>query len=141
MKARYLLLSLALIGLGGCVSSAYQPATSSASEAKESSRPDWLPPDGDREHVELSKDQVEEIKNRIKSRLRDPESAQFGDSIYGTRLANSSGDPDAFCGSVNAKNAYGGYVGNTNFAVYENDIFMPKEGVSWEGIAVLRLCK
>lgn len=141
MKARFLFLSLALMGLAGCASSVYQPSTNSATETTASSRPDWLPPEGEREHVELSHDQVEQIKNEIKGQLRDPESAQFSDSIYGTRFADSSAEPDAFCGSVNAKNAYGGYVGHTNFAVYGNSVFMPEEAVSWEGIAVLRLCK
>jgi hypothetical protein len=50
---------------------------------------------------------VHEAKAAVISHLRDPDSAKFGD-VY----ANNKG---VVCGSVNAKNAYGGYVGFSAF--------------------------
>lgn len=41
--------------------------------------------------------------------LNDPESARFGDSFQSTR------DKSAWCGTVNAKNRMGGYVGATRY--------------------------
>lgn len=46
-------------------------------------------------------------QKRVAETLRDPESARFSDSA----LAASG----AVCGTVNAKNAYGGYAGKSRF--------------------------
>lgn len=57
------------------------------------------------------------IEAAIKSRLKDPDSARFEwPYAFGrTSAALSPNAPDGWftCGSVNAKNAYGGYAGKT----------------------------
>ena len=50
---------------------------------------------------------IEKAKRAIAGTLNDPYSAQFGEVFRG---AGAPGSP-IICGSVNAKNAYGGYVG------------------------------
>lgn len=50
-------------------------------------------------------------KQAVKSRLNDPDSAQFGDVVY----VKKQGGVAAACGSVNAKNKLGGYVGAKKF--------------------------
>ena len=49
-------------------------------------------------------------QEKIKARLRDPESARFTDVVVSRR----SGSP-VVCGYVNAKNGFGGYVGKEPF--------------------------
>lgn len=49
------------------------------------------------------------VETAIKNRLKDPESARFQHSPY---VSNGNG---AYCGFVNSKNSYGGYVGDTPF--------------------------
>ncbi|KHE04764.1 MULTISPECIES: hypothetical protein [Citrobacter] len=49
----------------------------------------------------------------VKETLKDPESAKF-ESFF-----HSSGENDGYvCGTVNAKNSYGGYTGKKKFYVY-----------------------
>jgi hypothetical protein len=55
----------------------------------------------------VASDDIEKAKRAIARTLKDPNSAQFGDVFRGT---GAPGHP-IICGSVNAKNAYGGYVG------------------------------
>lgn len=55
--------------------------------------------------------EVRLVETSVSRSLRDPESARF-EAI--TRLSGSNGRT-YFCGRVNAKNAYGGYVGFTQF--------------------------
>ncbi|WJR74941.1 hypothetical protein [Bradyrhizobium sp. NP1] len=52
-------------------------------------------------------DDIEKAKRAIAATLKDPYSAQFGEVFRG---AGVPGKP-IICGSVNAKNMYGGYVG------------------------------
>lgn len=53
---------------------------------------------------------VKEIaKKQITTMLRDPESAQFGDVFIGKN--------DVVCGTVNARNGFGGYTGMQPFTV------------------------
>jgi hypothetical protein len=53
-----------------------------------------------------------------KSRLVDPESAQFRSLKAASHDASESGQAfDTLCGEVNAKNRMGGYVGFTMFAI------------------------
>lgn len=62
---------------------------------------------------------MEEAKNAIKRRLKDPDSLQFRDSTpffktlynYGLGAAGSYEPLWAMCFEVNAKNSYGGYTG------------------------------
>lgn len=52
-----------------------------------------------------------ELRTQVLTRLRDPESARFGAFSRGIRLDSNNKRRDTVCGSVNAKNAYGGYTG------------------------------
>lgn len=49
------------------------------------------------------------VENAIRNRLKDPDSAKFKHSMY---VSNGEG---AYCGLVNSKNSYGGYVGDSPF--------------------------
>lgn len=55
------------------------------------------------------------VQAAVKRKLRDPESAQFGRmSVHGDR--KWAGSPvTVVCGSVNARNGFGGYVGSKDF--------------------------
>lgn len=63
-----------------------------------------------------------EIENRVdaqiavESQLRDPKSAQWGAIVV-----RDKGDATVVCGMVNAKNAFGGYVGERPF-IYEGGV-------------------
>jgi hypothetical protein len=46
----------------------------------------------------------------VKQQLRDPDSAEFGPQ-YWVASATGDSDVDYVCGTVNAKNGFGGYVG------------------------------
>lgn len=61
---------------------------------------------------------VEIAKSAVRNIMKDPESTRFGDGYQAYRLGN--GD-DVICGSVNAKNSYGGYVGYSPFYVRFRD--------------------
>lgn len=52
------------------------------------------------------------VKSTIKSSLKDPDSATFKDMKV---VTNSKGE-QSICGSYNAKNSYGGYVGYQEFS-------------------------
>jgi len=52
------------------------------------------------------------VKSTIKSSLKDPDSATFKDMKV---VTNSKGE-QSICGSYNAKNSYGGYVGYKGFS-------------------------
>lgn len=71
------------------------------------------------EPVQLTDKQVEMVKEGVKKTLKDPNSAMFG-SIYAVKNAEngSKGNSDKIiyvCGTVNAKNSFGGYTGQTPF--------------------------
>lgn len=59
-----------------------------------------------------------EARAAVRARLKDPNSAQFGDAIVTER---------AVCGSVNAKNGFGGYTGPQPFIVIGSVAFMPND--------------
>ena len=61
-----------------------------------------------------NKEMVDKSKQIIADRLKDPDSAKFTGMVFST----VGGGPWALCGSVNAKNSYGGYVGKKQFFVY-----------------------
>lgn len=51
----------------------------------------------------------------VKKKLKDPQSARFG-ALHRRTTPNVRGEPtDVICGTVNAKNGYGGYTGKTGF--------------------------
>lgn len=57
----------------------------------------------------------------IRQKLKDPDSAKFGKTIVKT-VPNAAGKPTTVvCGTVNAKNAFGGYVGERPFMVFAAD--------------------
>ncbi len=55
---------------------------------------------------------LDSAQAQVRSRLKDPASAQFADLRQGT--TRPSGTP-VVCGTVNAKNGFGGYTGPTRF--------------------------
>ncbi len=59
----------------------------------------------------------------VRKKLRDPESAMF--SEVDVRLENGS-----VCGRVNAKNGFGGYVGNEHFAFFQGNAAVGSEDPS-----------
>lgn len=52
-----------------------------------------------------------EVENKVKSLLKDPDSAQF------RKVKNT-------CGEVNAKNSFGGYTGYKRFLIYEGQVLI-----------------
>lgn len=48
-------------------------------------------------------------QSAVKARLKDPDSAEFGQTVYR--------EPGIVCGYVNAKNSFGGYTGEKGFIV------------------------
>lgn len=58
---------------------------------------------------------ISSAKESLKSKLKDPYSVVF-ENIFMSKGANGS---DVVCGEFNAKNGYGGYVGNKKFFYIE----------------------
>lgn len=69
---------------------------------------------------------IAEAKESIKNQLKDPYSAVF-ENIYIGRAANGA---PVVCGTVNAKNSYGAYVGRQAF-YYHN--LLKKRGAEIDG--------
>lgn len=65
---------------------------------------------------------VEGSKKKITVRLKDPDSAKF-DSLR--ILTHMQTGKRTLCGTVNAKNSYGGYVGSKGFHVTEEAVSQP----------------
>ncbi len=61
---------------------------------------------------------VSDAKKALKSRLKDPESATFSEV--------KSNEDGTVCGKYNAKNSFGGYVGEKIFS-YENGVITINE--------------
>lgn len=53
-------------------------------------------------------------QERIKVRLKDPESAQFR-NVFVSNTSYISDDTPVICGEINAKNSFGGYTGFERF--------------------------
>ena len=66
------------------------------------------------ENVSANPTRVAIAKSAVQGLMKDPESTRFGDGYQAYQLSN--GD-DVICGSLNAKNSYGGYVGYNAFYV------------------------
>lgn len=60
-----------------------------------------------------------QAQSAVRSRLRDPSSAQFGEICF-----VETDDSWAVCGSVNAKNGFGGYVGEAGFIAAGSQAFI-----------------
>ena len=95
---RSALLAVVAVGLAGCAS-ASPPAPAAAPAATK--EPPGTP-------TTLTPQQVKIIQDGVRASLKDPDSAKFSGAILAAKRLN--GDIDA-CGTVNAKNSYGGYVG------------------------------
>lgn len=94
-----------------------------------------------RKYFHLTPQQQESAKAAVIGRLKDPESARFA-SIVGI------GDPEgtgkyAVCGTVNAKNSYGGYTGSRMFAVIDNSnvLFWSESKKAFDNEMILLICK
>lgn len=64
------------------------------------------------------------VEMAVKEQLRDPDSARFGE-MWAHNDRKFAGKPvTAVCGSVNAKNGYGGYTGDRNFVFVEKPLIV-----------------
>ena len=61
----------------------------------------------------LSPSEKADIENRVRGRLKDPESAHFGSLVAGKDKDGSL----VACGMVNAKNSFGGFTGPLPYQV------------------------
>ena len=59
----------------------------------------------------LTQEQIAEVHEAIRSTLKDPYSARFGEMMAGMLPATDGTSSVLVCGFVNAKNLYGAYVG------------------------------
>lgn len=73
--------------------------------------------------VEMSAEKLEKAKLQVSKGLKDPYSAQFSE-LYGVRTRKGK---VIICGTVNAKNSYGGYTGEKTFFIdtSNNELFYP----------------
>lgn len=106
------LITIALLasGIAGCASPKPAPLPKPAVTAeKPAPKQDVI-----RQSFQLSPEQEQRAKDAVIAKLKDPDSARFS-GVVGV------GDPNtgsfSVCGSVNAKNSYGGYTGSKPFAV------------------------
>lgn len=63
--------------------------------------------------VALTPAHEQAVRSGIASRLKDPESAKFGPTMVASRSKETG--TIRVCGTVNAKNGFGGYGGETRF--------------------------
>ena len=75
----------------------------------------------------------QQVESAIRAQLKDPESAMFGEdfSVYGPR------ENILACGTVNARNSYGGYVGETPYMVWAGKIYI---GTDETSLAIMNCC-
>lgn len=59
------------------------------------------------------------IQTAVRYLLKDPDSAQFG--------AIAKGFGDAWCGTVNARNSFGGYSGHRRFVISPSGLFASED--------------
>jgi hypothetical protein len=90
------LVMVVLIGLSGCVSI-------SGSEP-----------------VRLSATDIFRVEEVVKTKLRDPGSAQFSKVSAQKRVFSDGRTDTVICGLVNSKNGFGGYAGATAFSVFRD---------------------
>ncbi|MFD2112051.1 hypothetical protein [Thiorhodococcus fuscus] len=102
-------------------------------------RPRRIPPQAQAPtSISLSKSQINAIRSSINSRLKDPYSSKFH-TIRGAKK-----DKAVYaCGMVNAKNAFGGYVGKRPFlGIFDGSRFVVGGLASsdFEALQLLRRC-
>lgn len=61
---------------------------------------------------------TEDVRHAVRETLKDPDSARFGPIAMHKVAVPNKGDLDVGCGTVNAKNSFGGYVGDKRFIAY-----------------------
>lgn len=103
-----LLISLALAGCQTAAQQATDDAVMSMSATPPN--PNYKPPS--------DKVAIDTARRTVTSQLKDPDSAKFSQLVR--KLApNARGEPtDVICGSVNAKNSFGGYTGSRPFVFF-----------------------
>jgi hypothetical protein len=115
MNCKIIIASASLLLLAGCISApqkVYAPT--------------------DAVNIPAPKGAAADVEQAVREQLKDPSSAQFGPTSF---FKDTTGEMFA-CGSVNAKNSYGGYVGSTPFyasvslinGVYTAGIIMQRPG-------------
>lgn len=72
--------------------------------------------------VPANDDQVNKAKKLVVSQLLDPDSARFGAITT---------DGKIICGTINAKNTFGGYAGSKVFAIDGPDVHMQGSSPAW----------
>lgn len=95
---------------------------------------------GQHKTITLSAAQRTIVESGIRSRLKDPDSAKFGEMLAGTDASGAT----RVCGWVNAKNSFGGYGGPQIFAgqiagAALVDVAMDNPGESFKPVAII--CK
>ena len=95
--------AIACIALSGCLATAAPPPP----QAKAPPKPE-LPESALRE---LTAPEKKALAEGFAKGLKDPASAQF----QWAKVPKSPSDSEDYCGMVNAKNSYGGYVGSMPF--------------------------
>lgn len=91
----------------------------------------------------LSPDEQKVIQDSVKEHLKDPMSA-----VFKMPPINEDGAPEIYCGKVNAKNSYGGYVGDTTFmatvsrneGVVISSFAMMPDSAQYGDIVLLGMC-
>ncbi|WP_207280812.1 hypothetical protein [Thiocystis violacea] len=95
-------------------------------------------------NINLTANQVAEVKKKVGNRLKDPYSARYH-SIQGVLKKTGANETSIVCGLVNAKNAFGGYVGKKPFVGY----YDTRKGFSVSGmgtdsadsLSILKRCR
>lgn len=69
---------------------------------------------------ELTADEKQVVADAVRERLRDPSSAMFkwGSIVGEIEPADDSSASAIYCGHVNSRNAYGGFVGDKPFGTF-----------------------
>lgn len=119
MRANLLPSLLGLAVIAACTPSRPPPSTVAVEPSREGTADRAKPePSSDRTRVErgspyrLSAAERREVMRAVRARLKDPESARFGEM----RAAKDSEGRITVCGYANAKNSFGGYVGMSPFS-------------------------
>lgn len=119
---------VAMVALAGCVSAEPQPTSTATVQPIRKSAP-----------YALSAAELAKLKEAVRSSLKDPDSARFrGVSAY-----RQDDGKIGVCGFVNAKNSFGGYVGDRPFIASLIDGAFPMPVIASESnhAAFVALCR
>lgn len=95
------ILSVCAAALVGCTSTSSAPVSAPAAAST------YVP-------VDLTSEWVSIVRAGLRSRLKDPQSAQFG-IMRASVDSRGGGEILSVCGYVNARNSFGGYTGQQPF--------------------------